>query len=112
MPTTVRNFNFPAPKFSEIRREFQNKKWDQQLSPDAPSGQIFTCSQNASHADSVPNFNFLAALVSDIWMGSQNKNSELLISPDALPAKFLHRALVLVKAYKHTKFQLPSSISC
>jgi len=25
--------------------------------------------------------------------------------------EFQHRALVLVKAYKHTKFQLPSSIS-
>ena len=25
--------------------------------------------------------------------------------------KFLHRTLVLVKAYKHTKYQLPSSIS-
>ena len=28
-----------------------------------------------------------------------------------IPDRFLHGTLVLLKAYKHTKFQLPSSIS-
>jgi len=57
---------------------------------------------------SVPNFNLLAPFVSEIWRGSQNKNWELMISPDAFTDQMF---TVLVKAYKHTEFQLPSSIS-
>jgi len=61
---------------------------------------------------STPNLNILAPFVLEILRGSQNKNWELLISPRRLLAnEFLHRTLVLVKAYNHTKFQLPSSIS-
>jgi len=42
--------------------------------------------------------------------GYQHKNVELLISPDT-EDKFLYGTLVLVNAYKCTKFQLPSCIS-
>ena len=43
---------------------------------------------------------------------SQNKKKQIMnINMKTVKSKFLHRALVLVKAYKCAKFQYPSSIS-
>jgi len=42
---------------------------------------------------------------------SQNKKQIMNIDIKTVKSKFLHRALVLVNAYKCAKFQLPRSIS-
>jgi len=43
---------------------------------------------------------------------SQNKKKQIMnINMKTVKSKFLHRALLLVNAYKCAKFQLPSSIS-
>jgi len=42
---------------------------------------------------------------------SQNKKQLMNINMKTVKLKFLHRALVLVNAYKCARFQLPSSVS-